>query len=122
MDLFDLTTVQKIVCIHIPRIFSSDKWVWVPSPLEQFSMKYAREISIAQRGCVSPFTVDNWKSLWGFKLQARLKYLLWKITWICYLHVQILIDLSSLRIWMLGFVRFVRILLKPYLTFSWNVI
>lgn len=78
MDLFDLTTVQNIMRIHIPRIISFDKWVWVPSPSEQFSMKYAREISIAQRGCVSPFTIDIWKSLWGFKLQARLKYLLWK--------------------------------------------
>jgi hypothetical protein len=46
-----------------------------------FSEKSAHEISIAQGCRVSPFSVDTWKSLWGLKIQARLKHLLWKIVW-----------------------------------------
>jgi hypothetical protein len=44
-------------------------------------VKSAHEISIAQGGRVSPFFVDTWKSVWGLKIQARLKHHLWKIAW-----------------------------------------
>jgi hypothetical protein len=123
MDLFYPTTVQNIMNIHIPRISSFDKWVWAPSPSWQFLVKNLRMRFLLLKGVVfllslwilgNPFGVS--KSRLGLNISYG------RLFGICCLHVQILVDLLSMRIWMLRFVPFVRILLKRYLTFSWNVI
>ena len=46
-----------------------------------FSVKSTRDISLplSRRGSLLP-SVD-WQTLWGLKMQARLKHLLWKIAW-----------------------------------------
>ncbi|XP_059446389.1 uncharacterized protein LOC132177930 [Corylus avellana] len=60
-DLFEPSTVQNI--------------------LRTFSVKSAHDISVVHGGRISPLAEDAWFSLWGLKLQARLKHLLWKIAW-----------------------------------------
>ncbi|XP_059440565.1 uncharacterized protein LOC132173020 [Corylus avellana] len=80
-DLFDPITVQHILSIHLPLSPQFDKWCWVPSPSRMFSVKSAHELSISLGGRVSPLSTDAWTSLWGLKLQARLKHLLWKVAW-----------------------------------------
>jgi hypothetical protein len=80
-DLFDLTTVRNILGIHIPRTIGADKWSWAPSPLGLFSVKSARDISLPPSHRSSPLPPVDWQTLWGLKMQARLKHLLWKIAW-----------------------------------------
>jgi hypothetical protein len=80
-DLFSPSTVSSILSIHIPQVCSADKWSWVPSPSGLFSVKSAREISLSTASRSSPFSPANWQALWGLKMQARLKHLLWKIAW-----------------------------------------
>jgi hypothetical protein len=58
--------VHNILSIHLPVNASIDKWTWAPSPSGTFSVKSAHAA---------------WLSLWGLKLQARLKHLLWKVAW-----------------------------------------
>jgi len=81
-DLFDTDSVQNILNIHIPQVTSFDKWSWAPSPSGLFSVKSAHElVSASSSGRTSPFCPEVWFMLWGLKLQARLKHLLWKIAW-----------------------------------------
>jgi exonuclease III len=80
-DLFSPPTVSSILSIHIPQVSSADKWSWVPSPSGLFSVKSAREISLTTASRSSPLSPANWQALWGLKIQARLKHLLWKIAW-----------------------------------------
>lgn len=44
-------------------------------------MKSMHEVSLSLYGRASPLSSEAWHSLWGLKLQARLKHLLWKIAW-----------------------------------------
>ncbi|GLT68112.1 hypothetical protein SLA2020_403710 [Shorea laevis] len=46
-----------------------------------FTVKSAYEFAFIDGGRVSPLSASSWQSLWGLKLQARLKHLLWKIAW-----------------------------------------
>jgi hypothetical protein len=78
-DLFYLVSIQNILQIHLPRISTEDKWSWIPSLSGIFSVKSAREVSITLSTRFHPFTPIVWQALWGLKLQARLKHLLWKI-------------------------------------------
>ena len=80
-DLFDPTTVQHILSIHLPASPSFDKWCWVPSSSRKFSASFAHELSISLGGRISPLSTDAWTSLWGLKIQARLKHLFWKVAW-----------------------------------------
>jgi hypothetical protein len=80
-DLFDPTTVQHILSIHLPVSPTFDKWCWVPSPLGVFSVSSAHELSIPMGGRISPLSTDAWTSFWRLKIQARLKHLLWKVAW-----------------------------------------
>jgi hypothetical protein len=80
-DLFDPFTVQCILCIHLPVYGSFDKWVWAPSLTGLFSVKSAHDISLSLGGRASPLPIEVWISLWGLKIQARLKHLLWKVAW-----------------------------------------
>jgi hypothetical protein len=92
-DMFDPDSVQNILNIHIPQVTSFDKWSWAPSPLGFcffffffffffFSVKSAHElVSVSSSGIISSFSPEVWFMLWGLKLQAMLKYLLWKIAW-----------------------------------------
>jgi hypothetical protein len=73
--------VSSILSIHIPQVSSAGKWSWVPSPSRLFSVKSARKISLSSATRSSPFSSANWQALWGLKIQARLKHLLWKIAW-----------------------------------------
>jgi hypothetical protein len=79
--LFDTNTVQHILSVHLPASPTFDKWCWVPSPSRVFSVASAHELSIPMGGRVSPLSSDAWTSLWGLKIQARLKHLLWKVAW-----------------------------------------
>ena len=80
-DLCSPYTVSSILSIHIPQVSSADKWTWVPFPSGLFSVKSACEISLSTTSRSSPLSPANWKALWGLKIQARLKHLLWKIAW-----------------------------------------
>jgi hypothetical protein len=80
-DLFDATTVQNILSIHLPYYPEFNKWCWVPSCLGIFFVKSAHKLSLSEGGISSPLSTDAWFSLWGLKLQARLKHLLWKVAW-----------------------------------------
>jgi hypothetical protein len=80
-DLFSPSTVQNILNIHLPQIAAFDKWCWSPSPSGKFSVKSAHDLTVSVEGRVSPFSSEVWLSLWGLKIQARLKHLLWKIAW-----------------------------------------
>jgi hypothetical protein len=80
-DLFDASTVQNILSIHLPTQPCFDKWVWVPSRAGVFSVKSAYDLSFTMGGRPSPLSSDAWLVLWGLKLQARLKHLLWKVAW-----------------------------------------
>ena len=80
-DLFDSTSVQCILSIHLPQINSFDKWIWAPSSAGLFSVKSAHELSFSSGGGLSPLSSEAWHTHWGLKLQARLKHLLWKIAW-----------------------------------------
>jgi hypothetical protein len=44
-------------------------------------VKSAHDLSIALGGRISPLAPAAWLSLWGLKMQARLKHLLWKVAW-----------------------------------------
>jgi hypothetical protein len=44
-------------------------------------MKSAHDLSTIPSGRSSPLAEAAWFSLWGLKIQARLKHLLWKIAW-----------------------------------------
>jgi hypothetical protein len=44
-------------------------------------VKSTHELSISEGGRSSPLSTDAWFFLLGFKLQARLKHLLWKVAW-----------------------------------------
>jgi hypothetical protein len=68
-----------ILGIHIPRTRTVDKWSWAPSSSSLFSVKSARDISLSFSRRISPLSHVDWQSLWGFKIQVRLKHLLWKI-------------------------------------------
>jgi hypothetical protein len=46
-----------------------------------FSIKSARDIHLPPSSRGSPLPPVDWQTLWGLKLQARLKHLLWKIAW-----------------------------------------
>jgi hypothetical protein len=80
-DLFDPSTVQNILSIYLPQHRGLDKWTWAPSPSGTFSVKSAHELSAIPGGRTSPLAEVAWLSLWGLKIQARLKHLLWKIAW-----------------------------------------
>jgi exonuclease III len=80
-DLFEPSTVQSILSIHIPQIRAADKWTWAPAASGLFSVKSARELSLPMVSRSSPLSPADWHALWGLKLQARLKHLLWKIAW-----------------------------------------
>jgi hypothetical protein len=80
-DLFEPSTVQCILQIHIPRSNIGDKWSWIPSSSGTFSVKSAREVSLLPSTRISPLSLADWKALWSIKIQARLKHLLWKIAW-----------------------------------------
>ncbi|XP_059451038.1 uncharacterized protein LOC132181824 [Corylus avellana] len=80
-DLFSPSTVSSILSIHISQVSSADKWSWAPSPSGLFSVKSAREVSLTPSSRISPLSPAIWQALWGLKLQARLKHLLWKIAW-----------------------------------------
>jgi hypothetical protein len=80
-DLFDPSTVQNILSIYLPHNRGMDKWTWTPSPSGTFSVKSAHELSAIPGNRSSPLSVAAWSSLWGIKIQARLKHLLWKIAW-----------------------------------------
>jgi hypothetical protein len=45
------------------------------------SVNSTHEISLCEDGRPSLLSSNAWYSLWGLKLQARLKHLLWKIDW-----------------------------------------
>jgi hypothetical protein len=80
-DLFDPISVKCILSIHLPVCPSFDKWIWAPASSGLFSVKSAHELEILVGGRISPLSSDSWVSLWGLKLQARLKHLLWKVAW-----------------------------------------
>jgi hypothetical protein len=80
-DLFDPYTVQCILSIHLPVCPSFDKWFWAPASLGLFSVKSAHELDIMVGGRLSPLSSDSCAILWGLKIQARLKHLLWKVAW-----------------------------------------
>jgi hypothetical protein len=80
-DLFDAISVQNILSIHLLVNASFDKWTWAPSPSGTFSVKSAHDLSISLKGRSSPLAPAAWLSLWGLKMQARLKHLLWKVAW-----------------------------------------
>jgi hypothetical protein len=44
-------------------------------------VKSARDLSLPLLSRSSPLLPVDWHALWGLKLQARLKHLLWKIAW-----------------------------------------
>jgi hypothetical protein len=44
-------------------------------------VKSAHDLSAIPSGRPSPLAEAAWFSLWGLKIQARLKHLLWKIAW-----------------------------------------
>jgi hypothetical protein len=54
---------------------------WAPSPSGFFfSVKSAHElVSASSSNRTSPFSPKVWFKLWGLKLQAKLKHMLWKI-------------------------------------------
>jgi hypothetical protein len=81
-DLFDSNTVLQIENLHLSQVPSQDRWTWVPSPNGVFSVSSAHEVvALDSSSRSSPFSPEDWISLWGLKLQHRLKHLLWKITW-----------------------------------------
>jgi hypothetical protein len=80
-DLFYPSTVQNILSIHLPSTPNFDKWRWVPSSSGVFMVSSAHELSFSTGGRISPFSTEAWTSLWGIKIQARLKHLLWKVAW-----------------------------------------
>jgi hypothetical protein len=69
---------SAFIC-HPPLILTSG----VGSPLPQgfFSVSSAHELSFSTGGRISPLSTEAWTSLWGLKIQVRLKHLLWKVTW-----------------------------------------
>jgi hypothetical protein len=80
--LFDASSVQQILNIHLPSTSGLDRWIWAPSPSGQFSVKSAHEIIIQNTSLrPAPLNHADWDSLWSLKLQHRLKHLLWKISW-----------------------------------------
>jgi hypothetical protein len=80
-DLFDPISVKCILSINFPVCPSFDKWIWAPASSGLFSVKSAHELEILVGGRHSPLSLDSWVSLWGLKIQARLKHLLWKVAW-----------------------------------------
>ena len=75
-DLFYPPTVQNILGIQFPQTRAVDKWVWAPSTCGLFSVKSARDISLSSSSRNSPLSPIDWQTLWGLKIQARLKHLL----------------------------------------------
>jgi hypothetical protein len=44
-------------------------------------MRSACDISLSSSSINSPLSPVDWQTLWGLKIQVRLKHLIWKITW-----------------------------------------
>jgi hypothetical protein len=61
-DLFDPTTVQNILSIHLPSTPNFDKWRWVPSSSGVFSVSSAHELSFSTGGRISPLSIEAWTS------------------------------------------------------------
>jgi hypothetical protein len=75
-ELFYASIVQNILCIYLPQHSGMDKWTWALSPTWTFLVKSTHDLSTLPSGYFSPLAEDAWFSLWGLKIQARLKHLL----------------------------------------------
>ena len=101
-DLFELFTVQNILSIHLPTCGSFDKWVWAPSSSGNFSVKSVLDISLSLWGKLPPLATEAWSSLWGLKIQGRLRHLLSKVAWDI-LPLRAKIGMWLVKIQLLGF-------------------
>ena len=45
------------------------------------SISFKKFLSEVSTGRFPPLAIEAWISLWGLKIQARLKHLLWKVAW-----------------------------------------
>jgi hypothetical protein len=86
--LFEPSTIQCILSIHLSQTNILDKWTWAPASSGLFSVKSAHEVSSIFSGR-TPLPTAAWHTLWGLKLQARLKHLFGRLLGIFYLHEQI---------------------------------
>lgn len=79
---FDLRSVANILRIRLPVPGGADRVVWTPESQGGFSVKSAYYLLVSDRHNPSTNCPSiNWNSLWKLNLQARLKFLLWKIAW-----------------------------------------
>jgi hypothetical protein len=81
-NLFDPSTVQVILKIHLSPAHTQDKIIWAPNKNGEFSVKSAyiqsQMLNLLNTG---PLLRKEWKHLWKIKIYERLKLLLWKIVW-----------------------------------------
>lgn len=76
-----LLQLSASLSIYLPQSLAFDKWIWAPSTSGIFSVKSAHEVSLSSGGRVFPLSSEARHKLWGLKIQARLKHLLWKVAW-----------------------------------------
>ncbi|XP_059454885.1 uncharacterized protein LOC132185077 [Corylus avellana] len=86
--------VEKGACISISSGLNVDIWSspWIPlmpnfRPIPNANLDVCPSLTVAdliipgEQGRPSPLHSEAWLLLWGLKLQARLKHLLWKVAW-----------------------------------------
>ena len=81
-DLFEPTTVNKILSIHLSQQSINDQVFWCLNPSGEYSVKSAYN-AIRTPTSTSHLVMQckDWKELWKMKIHARLKNLLWKLAW-----------------------------------------
>ena len=79
-NLFDPSTVQAILKIHLSPAHTQDKIIWAPNKSGEFLVKLAFiQSQMSNLLNTSPLLIKEWKHLWKIKIHERLKLLLWKI-------------------------------------------
>lgn len=81
-DLLEPRSTSAIFSISLPHLALPDKWIWSLESSSSFSVK-SLFWALTPRFDLVVLGLDesDWKRLWSLKLHARLKLLLWKVSW-----------------------------------------
>lgn len=81
-QLFDDSSAEAILQLHLSLSNVSDRWIWIPEPKGYFSVKSGyRLVSSSPQPEQTALPPSKWKSLWRLRIHACLKLLLWKVVW-----------------------------------------
>ncbi|KAF7806386.1 uncharacterized protein G2W53_038547 [Senna tora] len=85
-EVFDRSTVEKILCIPLNRVQQPDRWSWKGEADGTFSVKSCYKLAMKECWENSDLTPDHfcevptafWKSVWKLPILSRYKVLFWR--------------------------------------------